>query len=83
MFLFPVLYISNTFLSILADPSSADFWIKVSDVKKTIKKKRKNVRLSLRGFELLISLHRATCTSVNRRGESIKVAEARAFADAN
>ena len=31
MFLFPVLYISNTFLSILADPSSADFWIKVTD----------------------------------------------------
>ena len=32
MFLFPVLYISNTFLSILADPSSADFWIKVIDM---------------------------------------------------
>ena len=32
MFLFPVLYISNTFLSILADPSSAEFWIKVIDV---------------------------------------------------
>ena len=32
MFLFPVLYISNTFLSILADPSNADFWIKVIDV---------------------------------------------------
>ena len=32
MFLFPVLYISNTFLSILADSSSADFWIKVFDV---------------------------------------------------
>ena len=32
MFLFPVLYISNTFLRILADPSSADFWIKVIDV---------------------------------------------------
>ena len=29
---FPVLYISNTFPSILADPSSADFWIKVIDV---------------------------------------------------
>ena len=34
MFLFPVLYISNTFLSILADPSNADFWIKVIDVSK-------------------------------------------------
>ena len=32
MFLFPILYISNTFLSILADPSNADFWIKVIDV---------------------------------------------------
>ena len=32
MFLFPVLYISNTFLSILADPSSTDFWIKVIDM---------------------------------------------------
>ena len=32
MFLFPVLYISNTFLSILADPSSADFRIEVIDV---------------------------------------------------
>ena len=32
MFLFPVLYISNTFLSILADHSSADVWIKVIDV---------------------------------------------------
>ena len=32
MFLFPVLCISNTFLSILADPSNADFWIKVIDV---------------------------------------------------
>ena len=32
MFLLPVLYISNTFLSIFADPSSADFWIKVIDV---------------------------------------------------
>ena len=32
MFLFPVLYISNTFLSILANPSNADFWIKVIDV---------------------------------------------------
>ena len=32
MFPRPVLYISNTFLSILADPSSADFWIKVTDV---------------------------------------------------
>ena len=32
MFLFPILYISNTFLSIFADPSSADFWIKVIDV---------------------------------------------------
>ena len=32
MFLFPVLYISNTFLGILADPSNADFWIKVIDV---------------------------------------------------
>ena len=32
MFLFPVLYISNTFVSILADPSSADFWFKVIDV---------------------------------------------------
>ena len=32
MFLFTVLYISNTFLSILADFSNADFWIKVIDV---------------------------------------------------
>ena len=32
MFLFPFLYISNTFLSILADLSSADFWIKLIDV---------------------------------------------------
>ena len=32
MFLFPVLYISNTSVSILADPSNADFWIKVIDV---------------------------------------------------
>ena len=32
MFLFPVLYISNTFHSILADPSSANVWIKVIDV---------------------------------------------------
>ena len=32
MSLFPVLYISNTFLSILAYPSSADFWIKAIDV---------------------------------------------------
>ena len=32
MFLFPVLYISNTFLSTLADPSSADLRIKVIDV---------------------------------------------------
>ena len=32
MFLFLVLYISNTFLSILADPSNADFWIKLIDV---------------------------------------------------
>ena len=32
MFLFPVLYISNTFISIHADPSNADFWIKVIDV---------------------------------------------------
>ena len=31
MFLFPVPYISILF-SILADPSSADFWIKVIDV---------------------------------------------------
>ena len=29
---FPFPYISNTFLSILADPSSGDFWIKVIDV---------------------------------------------------
>ena len=36
MFLFPVLYICNTFLSILADPSSADFWIKVIDVSSPI-----------------------------------------------
>ena len=32
MFPCPDLYISNTCLSILADPSSADFWIKVIDV---------------------------------------------------
>ena len=32
MFLFLVLYISNTYLSILADPSNADFWIKLIDV---------------------------------------------------
>ena len=31
IFLFPVLYISNTFLRSLADPTNADFWIKLID----------------------------------------------------
>ena len=36
MILLSVHYIPNTLLSILADPSNADFWIKVIDVSTSI-----------------------------------------------